>query len=154
MHTATWWYRDQRLRETCAAPPCVPHWLPDAPLSCWVAQLARRHRASNVELISRAFVMSWRGVRGGRCLVRPALCLWRSCSDTVHTQSYKHTVCACYMFSNPLCPVGSVYGWNCSWRLQVQVVLGCVFVLLLDCTVLHHSGFTLVCLLSVSQLHG
>ena len=114
MHTATWLYRDQRLRETCATPPCAPHWLPDAPLSCWVAQLARRQHTSNVELPSHAFVMSWRGVRGGQWLVRPALYLWRWYSDTVCAQSYKHTVCVCYMFSDPLCPVGSVYGWNCS----------------------------------------
>ena len=114
MHTATWLCRDQSLRETCATQLCAPHWLPDAPLSCWVAQLARRQHTSNVELPSHAFVMSWRGVRGGQCLVRPALYLWRWCSDTVCAQSYKHTVCACYMFSDPLCPVGSGHRMDCS----------------------------------------
>ena len=41
-----------------------------------------------------------------------------------------------------------------SWRLQVKAVIGCVFVWWLDCTVLHHCGFNLVSLLSVSHLHG
>ena len=73
MHIATWLCRDQRLRETCATPPCAPHWFPDAPLSCWVAQLAHTQHTSNVELASRAFVMTWRGVRGGRANT-PCVC--------------------------------------------------------------------------------
>ena len=153
MHTATWLCRDQCLRETCATQLCESHWFPDAPLSCWVSRLARSQRTSNVELASRAFVMSWRGVRGGRCLVRPALYLWRLCSDTVCAQSYKHTVCViCLVMRCVLLVRGTE--WIVSWRLQVKAVIGCVFVLLLDCTVLHHSGFTHVCLLSVSHTHG
>ena len=112
MHTATWLCRDQRLRETCATPPCAPHWLPDAPLSCWVAQLARRHRTSNVELASRAIcdVLAW--------------CPWWTVSRSTRTVSVevvqRHCVCtvvqthrACHMFSDPLCPFGSGYGRNC-----------------------------------------
>ena len=113
MHTATWLYRDQRLRETCATPPCVPHWLPDAPLSCWVAQLARRHRTSNVELARRAIcdVLAW--------------CPWWTVSRSTRIVSVevvqRHCVCTvvqthrvCYKFSDPLCPFGSGYGRNCS----------------------------------------
>ena len=86
MHTATWWYRDQRLRETCATQPCVPHGLPDAPLSCSVAQLARRHRTSNVELASRAIcdVLAW--------------CPWWTVSRSTRTVSVeviqRHCVCS------------------------------------------------------------
>ena len=85
MHTATWWYRDQRLRETCATQPCVLHWLPDAPLSCWVAQLARRQHTSNVELASRAIcdVLAW--------------CPWWTVSRSTRTVSVevvqRHCVC-------------------------------------------------------------
>ena len=96
----------------------------------WVAQLARRQHTSNVELPSHAFVMSWRGVRGGQCLVRPALYLWRWCSDTVCAQSYKHTVCACYMFSDPLCPVWfgvrkELFHGVCKCKLCSSVLLCC-----------------------------
>ena len=155
MHTATWLCRDQRLRETCATPPCAPHWLPDAPLSCWVAQLARRQHTSNVELPSPAFVMSWRGVRGGQCLVRPALYLWRWCSDTVCAQSYKHTVCVICSAIRCVLLVRGTEG-IVSWRLQVQVVFECVVVLLLNCTVLHRGGFNLVCfaVFAVEHSHG
>ena len=153
MQTATWWYRDQRLQETSAAQPCVRHWFPDAPLSCWVAQLARRQLTSNVELASRAFVMSWRGVRGGRCLDRPALYLWRWCSDTVCAQSYKHTVCVICSAIRRVLLVRGTDG-IVPWRLQVKAVIGCVFVLWLDYTVLRHCGFNLVSLLSVSRMHG
>ena len=101
------------------------------------------------------FVMSWRGVRGGRCLDRPALYLWRLCSNTVCAQSYKHTVCGLYyMFSDPLCPVGSGYGMDCSMAFASESCDPVCFCLVLDCTVIDRGGFNLVCLLSVSQFHG
>ena len=96
-----------------ATQPCVPHGLPDAPLSCSVAQLARRHRTSNVELASRAIcdVLAW--------------CPWWTVSRSTRTVSVEvmqqHCVCTvvqthrvCHMFSDPLCPVGSGYGMDCS----------------------------------------
>ena len=42
------------------------------------------------------------------------------------------------------------------WRLQVKAVIGCVVVLLLNCTVLHRGGFNLVCfaVFAVEHSHG
>ena len=129
MHTATWWYRDQRLRETCATQPCVPHGLPDAPLSCSVAQLARRHRTSNVELASRAIcdVLAW--------------CPWWTVSRSTRTVSVEvmqqHCVCTVvqthrvWVICSVIRCVLLVRGteWIVPWRLQVKAVIGCVFVL-------------------------
>ena len=154
MHTATWWYRDQRLRETCATQPCVPHGLPDAPLSCSVAQLARRHRTSNVELASRAIcdVLAW--------------CPWWTVSRSTRTVSVEvmqqHCVCTVvqthrvWVICSAIRCVLLVRGteWIVPWRLQVRAVIGCVFVMWLDCTVLHHCSFNFVSLSSVSHLHG
>ena len=128
MHTATWWCRDQRLRETCATQPCVLHGLPDAPLSCWVAQLARRHRTSIVELASRAIcdVLAWcpwwTVSRSTRTV--SAEVMQRHCVRTVvqtHRVCVKCSVIRCVLF---------VRGteWVVPWRLQVKAVIGCVFV--------------------------
>ena len=149
MHTATWLCRDQRLRETCATQLCAPHWLPDAPLSCWVAQLARRQHTSNVELPSRAIcdVLAW--------------CPWWTVSRSTRivsvevVQSYKHTVCViCLVMRCVLLVRGTE--WIVSWRLQVQVVFECVVVLLLNFTILHRGGFNLVCfaVFAVEHSHG
>ena len=81
-------------------------------------------------------------------------CICGGGAATLCVHSRTNTPCVGYMFTDPLCPVGSGYGMDCSMAFASESCDRVCFCLVLDCTVIDRGGFNLVCLLSVSQLHG